>query len=82
MGASGFTYQVQISRDGTTWTPMRPHTEGNATYGGMTYGEHWYDNHHKAWVAANRLRSNLMWADVQLVHKNVDGAVVKEEPIL
>lgn len=73
-------FQVQASWDGINWIPQEPERWGD----GMTHGsgDHWFTNHHKAWVAAvNLRRDKVLLGKVKIVARGTDGDVVGEQQI-
>lgn len=75
----GTEFQVQISREGHTWLPMKPH---GPIHGMAQGGDHWFADYQEAWVAANMLRNNLTWSAVRLVHRDAAGTITREQDIL
>ncbi|MFF5261439.1 hypothetical protein ACFY4C_21050 [Actinomadura viridis] len=73
-------FQVQSSRDGHTWVPRQPSPNGIDTM--VHGGDHWYTDHHEAWVAANGLRNALTWSEVRIVAKNKAGEVIGAQSIM
>lgn len=45
-------------------------------------GDHWFTDHHSAWVAANQLRNALTWSEVRIVAKDSAGEVVGTQTVL
>lgn len=76
----GDRFQVQTSRDGVTWQPRQPAPDsvGSLVLG----GDHWFTDHHEAWVAANALRNALTWSEVRIVHCGPDGTTTREQDVL
>ncbi|OLT12946.1 hypothetical protein BJF79_03335 [Actinomadura sp. CNU-125] len=73
-------FQVQSSRDGSTWIPRQPAPDGIGT---MRHGgDYWFTDHHQAWVAANTLRNALTWSEVRVIAKGHNGDIVGEQVIL
>lgn len=73
-------FQVQISWDGTNWIPQEPERWGD----GMTHGsgDHWFTSHHKAWLAAVKLRhEKVLLGSVKIVARESNGDVVGEQRI-
>lgn len=71
-------FQVQISRVGNVWLPMKP--EG-PIHGMAQGGDHWYADFHEAWVAATHLRNNLTWSAVRIVHRDPSGTITQEQDV-
>lgn len=73
-------FQVQSTRDGATWIPRQPAPHGN---GSMVHGgDHWFTDHHEAWVAANQLRNALTWSAVRIVARDGEGNIVGAQDVL
>jgi hypothetical protein len=73
-------FQVQSSRDGKTWIPRQP---APGDYGSMVHGgDHWFTDHHQAWVAANSLRNALTWSEVRIVAKDHEGNIIGSQDVL
>ena len=76
---AGAAFQVQTTRDGATWDPRQPHPKGIDTL--VVGGDHWFTDHHSAWVAANNLRNVLTWQAVRIVVRDRQGNTVGEVPV-
>lgn len=73
-------FQVQSSRDGENWIPRQP---APGDVGSMVHGgDHWFTDHHSAWVAANQLRNALTWSEVRIVAKDSAGEIVGTQTVL
>ena len=76
----GAAFQVQSSRDGETWINRQPHPDGIAAM--VHGGDHWFNDHHTAWVAANELRNALTWSEVRLVVRDRRGNIAGSVPVV
>lgn len=76
----GAAFQVQSSRDGETWTNRQPPPDGTG-YALVPGGDHWFSDHHDAWVAANQLRNALTWSEVRIVVRDRRGNIAGTVPV-
>lgn len=76
----GAAFQVQTSRDGETWINRQPAPDG---VGALVHGgDHWFTDHHTAWVAGNNLRNTLTWQEVRIVVRDRRGNVAGTVPVV
>ncbi len=73
-------WQVQKTRDGHNWVPMKPRSDQPEL--SMDPGEHWFPEHRDALIAAQHLRNALTWSEVRIAERDDSGEIVRIEEVL